>query len=117
MEMEREIGEALKEYTVKINLADKAYQIETSNGNRSVVVTWPLPLQEVYFDFRENDEEVLSESVEFYEGETNSELSGYVVYITRRFLELPWRIKEKGRILKTKELQVDDGSEWRAVFD
>ena len=117
LKLEKELTDALRGYPISVDWVNETYKLTARKGEKSVVVTWPYPLMEVYFDFIENDKETFSESVEFYEGESPSELCDYLTYVIKRFLNSPSRIETRGKLLKRSELQVSESGKWVSVFD
>lgn len=117
LQLEKVIAESLAEYSPRLSWENNAYRLKAGKAVMNVEVVWPYPLMEVYFDFTEKEEKVFSESVEFYEGESNSELAEYIVHVVRRFLDNPARIEKLGILLKRTELQVSKDGKWINVFD
>jgi hypothetical protein len=115
--IEQEIIDSLKEYSAVITCEKQSYKVTANNDIKNITITWPYPLMEVFFDFAENKEIIMSESIEFYENETEEDLRDYIVNITKRFFNLPVRIETLGKLLKRKELQVYQNSEWCSIYD
>lgn len=115
--IEQEIVESLKEYSAAITCENQSYKVTVNNDIKSITITWPYPLMEVFFDFAANKEIIMSESIEFYENETGEDLCDYIIKITKRFFNLPVRVETLGKILKRKELQVYQNSEWCSIYD
>jgi len=115
--VEKELCSALKEFSVQLSCSGEAYTLKAAISEKSIKVTWPLPLREVFFDFVENGKVIFSESVEFYENETQKEMREYLIYVVKRFLNLATRIESIGRFPKRTELQVKDSEKWSSIFD
>lgn len=115
-ELEREILDLLSGFAPRIEVAEDAYQLSVSFDAKRAEVVWPYPLHEVFFDFWEGDRKVLSESFEFYEGESDSELFEYLGSVLNRFLTNTIRVHVQGKFLKTTELQYQQGGVWQPVF-
>ena len=117
IELEEELKESLKEYSPTIILKYDAYTLNATKNTKSVSITWPYPLMEVYFDFIENNKKIMSESIEFYDNETQKEFSDYIVYLIKRYFTLSTRVETLGSLLKRKELQVKINNEWHPIYD
>ena len=109
--------DSLKEYEPSIHLVNDAYSLNVSKDTKCVTITWSYPLMEVYFYFVENNEKIMSESLEFYENETQKEFSDYIIYVVIRYFTLPTRVETLGTLLKRKELQVKEDNEWKCIYD
>ena len=115
--VEKELCLALKEFSVQLSCSGETYTLKAAISEKSIKVTWPHPLMEVFFDFVEHGNVIFSESVEFYENETQNELRDYLIYVVKRFFNLPTRIESIGRFPKRKELQVKESEQWSSIFD
>jgi hypothetical protein len=115
-EIERELLGILGAFSPSIEVENDAYQLSVSLAAKRAEVVWPYPLHEVFFDFWEGDSKVLSESFEFYEGESDSELVEYLCSVLNRFLANNTRLQTHGMLLKTTELQYQQGGVWQSVF-
>jgi len=115
--LEHKLKSALKEFSVILNWSGEAYTLKATKSQKTIEVTWPFPLMEVYFDFVENGNVAFSESIEFYENETQTDLRDYLVYVVQRFFNLPTRIETIGRFPKRTELQVKESEQWSNIFD
>ncbi|MCX2835088.1 hypothetical protein [Microbulbifer thermotolerans] len=115
-DLERKLLETLSAFSPKIEVAKDAYQLSVSLHTKRAEIVWPYPLHEVFFDFWEEDCKVLSESFEFYEGESDSELVEYLGSVLNRFFSNTVRVYVQGKLFKTKELQYQQGGLWQPVF-
>ncbi|MEW8029834.1 MAG: hypothetical protein AB2792_09640 [Candidatus Thiodiazotropha sp.] len=115
-ELEGELLGLLSAFSPTIAVKNDAYQLSVSLAAKRAEVAWPYPLHEVFFDFWEADRKVLSESFEFYEGESDSELIEYLCSVLNRFLANSTRLQTQGKLLKTTELQYQQGDVWQSVF-
>lgn len=115
-ELKRELLGLLSAFSPTIGVVNDAYHLSVSSGEKRAEVLWPYPLHEVFFDFWEGDSKVLSESFEFYDGESNSELIEYLCSVLNRFLTNTIRVHVQGNLLKTTELQYQQGGVWHSVF-
>ncbi|ADZ92005.1 hypothetical protein Marme_2778 [Marinomonas mediterranea MMB-1] len=115
-ELERELLDLLSTFSPTIEVANDAYQLSVSLAAKRAEVVWPHPFHEVFFDFWEGDRKVLSESFEFYEGESDTELIEYLSSVLDRFLTNAIRVQVQGKFLKTTELQYQQGDVWNSVF-
>ncbi len=117
LSLENSLQASLAEFAPQINLGESAYELVAQVPDKKVAVTWPYPLMEVFFDFNGPGEEMFSESVEFYAGESSAELAEYVTYVARRFLNLRTRLHTKKGWPSVTELQVEEKGEWQCVFE
>lgn len=115
-ELEKELLRLLSTFSPAIGVAKDAYQLSVSSSTKRAEVIWPYPLHEVFFDFWEGNTKILSESFEFYEGESDSELVEYLYSVLNRFLTNNVRFHAQGKFLKTRELQYQQGGVWKSVF-
>ena len=115
--VENELNSALKEFSVQLTCSGEAYTLKAAKSEKSIEINWPHPLMEVFFDFVENGNVIFSESIEFYENETQKELRDYLIYVVKRFFNLPTRIESIGRLPKRTELQVKESEQWSSIFD
>ena len=115
-ELEEELLGLLSAFSPTIEVDNDAYQLSVSLASKRAEVIWPYPLYEVFFDFREGNRKVLSDSFEFYEGESDSELVEYLCSVLNRFLANNTRLQIQGKLLKTTELQYQQGGVWQSVF-
>ena len=116
-ELEKIFLENLKDFSVTIDMAGDAYKLDAQYESKSITVTWPYPLMEVFFDSSEGEKVFKSESIEFYDGEPVSELHDYVTYIIQNYLNHSTRIETIGSFLKRQELQINANGQWVNVFD
>ncbi len=116
-QLAQKLTEALAGYSAQLNWLHDAYNLSAEKVPKRVKITWPYPLTEVYFDFLQNDANIFSESIEFYDGESSDELCEYVAHVVKRFLDHPSRIESLGTFLKRTELQILEGDKWISVFD
>lgn len=114
--LEQSLKSSLADYNPVLELEGDAYKLRLNQGDKHIKVTWPYPLMEVYFDFWDGETIVFSESFEFYEKETDEELAEYITDVAKKYLTNQTRIITIGKLLKRKELQFNDGSEWISVF-
>ncbi|MGD9170519.1 MAG: hypothetical protein PVI97_10740 [Candidatus Thiodiazotropha sp.] len=115
-ELERDLLGLLSAYSPAIEVENDAYQLSVLLAAKRAEVVWPYPLHEVFFDFWEGESKVLSESFEFYEGESDAELIEYLCSVLSRFLTNNTRLQTQGKLLKTTELQYQQGGVWQSVF-
>ncbi len=117
IKLENELLESLKDFSVTIDIEGDAYKLTAQDDSKHILVTWPYPLMEVWFDFTDGGQVIKTESIEFYDGEPVSELFDYVTYIIKNYLNHPTRIETTGRFLKIQELQINTKGQWVNVFD
>ena len=115
-EIERELLGLLRAFSPIIYVANDAYQLSVSSAAKRVEVVWPYPLHEVFFDFWDGDSKILSESFEFYEGESDHEFIEYMCAVLNRFLNNSIRLYVQDKLFKITELQFSQGGVWQPVF-
>lgn len=116
LELERELLGLLSAFSPTIDVANDAYQLSVSSAAKRAEVVWPYPLHEVFIDFWDRDKKVLSESFEFYEGESDHDLIECLCSILNRFLNNSIRLHVQGELFKTTVLQYKQGGVWQPVF-
>ena len=109
--------QALSEFAPTMEVVSGAYEIFAAHGPKLVKLGWPVGIaSEVYFDFIENGDVILSESVEYYEGELAPEQIADVARTVANFLLHPTKLVEFGRFFTRKQLQYQEGLQWKSVF-
>lgn len=116
-ELETKFIRSLKDFSVEIVVENNAYKLVAQLNSKSILVTWAYPLMEVFFDFKENNKAINSDSIEIYDGESVSELHEYVTSIIINYFRHQTRIETLGRLLKRQELQIYSNGQWMSVFN
>lgn len=116
-QIEDALHDSLGDQLISLEWSGNAYQLIIASEERILNVTWPYPLQETYFDFRENGEKVFSHFIEMYDGETQDEMIEHIDYVANRFLNMEIRIETSGQKVKETTLEVFDGENWKNIFE
>lgn len=112
----RQLVEALADFTPSLSVEKGAHRLAVKHHAKSVVVVWPHSLGEVCFDFLEDGEVLLAESVEYYDEEPPAVQAQDVAQVIRNFLLNETRVVAVGTLLKRQELQCCNGGNWVSVF-
>jgi hypothetical protein len=96
---EKELLDFLDGYSSNLSWENESYKLIVFKSEKTVEITWPYPINEVYFDFFENENKIFTEWVEFYADESLSEQCKHISYIAKRYLDLPCRIDTSGKLL------------------
>jgi len=106
--------EELKDLLIKrlldseILLEHSSSLIEIRQNNRLLKITYPYPVQEIYFDFLIDDALIHNDWIDFYMNETEEYILNYIVNIAYKFMYL--------EIKFVKDLQVYDNGVWDNIF-
>jgi hypothetical protein len=112
----KQLLEALAAFEPVLSTEGGAYRVCAKNQAKSAVVVWPYPLAEVFLDFMEDSEVVLSESVEYYAEEPPAEQVKDIAQVLRNFFLNETRVATVGAALKRRELQFRHGNQWVSVL-
>ena len=112
----QQLQNALAEFAPLLKWERNAWRVLATCAGKRVTITWPLPLSEVYFDFWLDEQLVLSEWVEYYDGETSEEQALDVARIARNFLAHETRGVQVGQLFAHLELQFRQDEQWASVF-
>jgi len=101
----------------EISESGVAYKVILHHVDKSVTVTWPYELGEVFLDFAQ-DEEIIFQ--DWFDCLDSDELKDFMVYleaVTKRFLFNDFRITKVGKLFfKYSELQYYKESKWQNVL-
>ena len=107
---------SLSPFSPTLNAQNDAHEIQFERSPKAVTVLWPNQVGEVFFDFREDGELLLSQSVEYYGDEIGAEEAADVARTVENFLLNEIRVTEVGWFPRRTELQYLCGEKWRSVF-
>ncbi len=116
-QLEKDITGAFAEYSTTFEWDEGLYTIDVTKGVKRVKVNWAYDVHEVYFDFFENDKKIYEDWADFYSGETTSEIFNFVMFLVKRFINLPSRVFTQGKLLKTTDLAVNESGHWVNLYD
>jgi hypothetical protein len=115
-QLEKEIINAFTLYSTNLKWDDGVYKIDIAKDVKRVNVEWAYHVNEVYFDFFENDIKIYKDWADFYEGETSSEIFNFISFLVKRYINLPCRVITHGKWLKTTDLEVYVNEEWVNIY-
>ena len=107
---------SLASFTTTVAHEAGAHRFHVQHGVKSVVVLWPSELGEVFFDFINEGQVLLAESVEYYEAESPVGQAEDVAKVIGNFLLNEVKVCQSGVLLKRQELQAYRGGKWQSVF-
>jgi hypothetical protein len=113
---ERQLCAALADFGPSLSFDKSAFRVVARKDSKSVLVLWPHPVAEVFLDFVDGGQTVLSESVEYYDAEQVTEQVQDVAQAIRNFLLNETRVAVVGRLFRRSELQLRLGDGWISVF-
>jgi hypothetical protein len=116
-QLEKEITEAFAEYSTNLEWDEWLYTIVVTKRSKQIKVEWAYNVNEVYFDFFENDTKIYKDWADFFAGETTSEIFNYVKFLVNRFINLPSRVITQGKWLKTTNLEVCENGKWEDIYE
>ena len=106
----------LTQFNPTLAVDPSAYRLDVESGTKKVTVLWPSEAGEVFFDFHKDGQVLLSESVEYYEGEPQDDQAEDISRVVMNFLLNEVRVVHVGRLLKRHELQSNQSGRWLSVF-
>jgi hypothetical protein len=112
----KQLLEALAAFEPALSTENGAYRVLAKYEAKGAVVIWPYPLAEVFLEFVEGGEVVLSESVEYYAAEPPAEQLKDIAQVLRNFFLNETRVATVGAVLKRSELQFRRGEKWVSVL-
>ena len=93
-----------------------AYKLVLTEGEKSVCITWPTELGEVFLDYSSNNEVIFQDWFECLESDEVGDFIIYIEQVAKRYLHFETRIERKGMILKSNELQYKTNEQWFNVL-
>ena len=108
---------SLSQFSPTLKAQKDAHEMQFERSPKAVTVLWPNQVGEVFFDFMEDGELLLSQSVEYYGDEIGAEEATDVARTVENFLLNEIRVTEVGWFPKRTELQYLCGEKWRSVFE
>ncbi len=104
-------------YPAEIVERGAAYDATYRRGGKSIVLTWPFELGEVFVCFEEGGSAIYEDWFECLESDDLPEFMEYVISIVVRYLESNTRLQEKGWWLwRRHTLEYLDGNSWRYIL-
>jgi hypothetical protein len=116
-QLEKDITDVFSEYSPRIEWDDDVYHLFITKGTKQIKVVWAYKVSEVNFDFFEDDIKIYTDWIDFYEGETTSEIFNLITFLVNRFVNLPSRVVTEGRWLRTTNLEVCENGQWVNIYD
>lgn len=94
----------------------QAYTLTVFGKNKSVCLTWPNELGEIFLSYSENSEVIFEDWFECLESEEVDDFISYADDVCKRFIFNESRVKTVGFILRNEELQYKLDGIWRNVL-
>ena len=94
----------------------EAYKLLLSHKNKKVEITWPYEIGEIFLDFFENDVVIFQDWFECMEADELTDFISYTDNVSKRFLFYKTRVKKKGFIFTSMQLQYQSKEEWRNIL-
>lgn len=101
---------------IEITEKGVAYDLVLSANGKSVCITWPYELGEVFLAYIEGSTTIFEDWFECMEEDEVNDFIEYIDTVTKRYLFNETRIKEKGLLLKNHELQYQSKEGWLNVL-
>ena len=118
---EEEIRSALSSFTdlysSEVEKTDSAFKITLKNQSKKILITWPIDISEVFFDFFDNEEKIFHEWLECMEVNDKNIFIEFAISIPKKYLEHETKVITEGKLLKIKKLVYFSGHCWVDIFE
>ena len=102
----------------RVNIIEKdvAYKLVVSSINKSVSITWPYELGEVFLDYIEDEIIIFQDWFDCLDSDEVKDFINYIDDVAKRYVFNETRIHRKCFIFRSNELQYYSKGEWLNVL-